>query len=165
MKTILTAIAEFLASKIKRRLLFIGILVIIALVDFFTLDVTRRTFVFYDISNGNIAVEDRMLVRSRSREVNITRYTQEALLGPVSPNLLPIFPRETKLKSLLYRNDTVFVNLSADAALPPIEGGQSLENFRILHDGILRNFPFVRYVRFFIDGQAVFSDEFRRYRM
>ena len=150
------AITAFLGSKIKRRLLFLAVLGVTALVEFFVLGLARRTFVFYTIDSGIIVVEDRMLKRSLSREVNLTRYMEEMLLGPVSPDLLPLFPRETRLKSLLYRNGVVYADFSEDAALPPVEGGNVLDNFRTLYAGIIRNFSFVRDVRFFIDGTAAY---------
>ena len=158
--TIIRRAAEFMASRLKRRLLMIGILAVVALTEFFILGLARRTFVFYTISDGDIVVEDRMLKRSSSREIDIIRYTEETLLGPVDPDLLPLFPRETRLNSLLYRNGVVYANLSADAALPPLEAvrGGAFDGFKTLYAGILRNFSFVKDVRFFIDGHVVLVD-------
>jgi hypothetical protein len=153
-------IAGFLSSSVKLRLFFIVVLALAALSEFFILGLARRTFVFYTINDGVISVEDRMLKRSESREGDIIRYTEEMLLGPVSPDLMPLFPRETRLKSLLYRNGAVFVDFSADAALPPIEGGSVLDNFRTFKAGIFRNFSYVKDVRFFIDGNAIYIEEF-----
>jgi spore germination protein GerM len=145
---------------VKRRLLFIAVLGVAALTEFFILGLARRTFVFYTVNEGVISVEDRMLKHSKSREGDIIRYTEEVLLGPVAPDLLPLFPRETRLKSLLCRNGVVFVDFSADAALPPVEGGRTLDNFRTFYAGILRNFPYVKDVRFFINGNAIYIEEF-----
>jgi len=150
----------FLSSKSKRRLLLLGILALLALTEFFILGLARRTFVFYTINDGVLVVEDRMLKHSGSREGDIIRYTEETLLGPVAPGLLSLFPRETRLKSLLYRNGVVYADFSADAALPPVEGGKTIDNFRTFYAGILRNFSFVNDVRFFIEGNAIFTDEF-----
>jgi hypothetical protein len=155
-----SSIVGFFSSGVKRSLFFIAILAIAAIAEFFILGLARRTFVFYTINEGVISVEDRMLKRSKSREDDITRYTEETLLGPVAPDLLPLFPRETRLKSLLYRNGVVFVDFSADAALPPIEGGSTIDNYRTFKTGILRNFSYVKDVRFFIDGNAIYSEEF-----
>ena len=149
-------------SKFNRRLLLIVLLAIAALLEFFILGLARRTFVFYTISDGGIVVEDRMLKRSSSREIDIIRYTEETLLGPVAPDLLPLFPRETRLKSLLYRYGIVYVDFSGEAALPPLEGGRTLDNFRTLYAGILRNFSFVKEVRFFIEGNIAYAEEFRQ---
>jgi len=160
LNTIFGPIAEFLVSPVKRRLLLIGVLSLAALVDFLYLGLARRTFVFYTESNGSIIVEDRMLKHSKSREGDIIRYTEETLLGPVAPGLLPLFPRETRLNSLLYRNGVVYADFTASAAMPPEEGGRTFDNFRTLYAGILRNFSYVKDVRFFIEGRAVYVDEF-----
>jgi hypothetical protein len=159
-KKIFRLIAEILATPVKRYLLLIVILALVAVTDFLILGLARRTFVFYTISDGVIAVEDRMLKHSQSRENDIIRYVEEALLGPVAQDLLPLFPRGTRLKSLLYRNGVVFADFTELASLPPIEGGRTLENFRTLYDSILRNFSYVREVRFFIEGNAIFIEEF-----
>ena len=166
-KTIFGSLAEVLATPVKRYILLIVILILAALLDFFYLGLARRTFVFYTINDGNIVVEDRMLKHSRttgarSREGDIIQYVDETLLGPVSPDLLPLFPRGTRLISLLYREGVVYANFTVNAAMPPIEGGNLLDNFRTFYAGILRNFSFVRDVRFFIEGNAIFVDEFRQ---
>jgi hypothetical protein len=98
-----------------------------------------------------------MLKHSPTREEDLIRYTEETLLGPAAPDLLPLFPRETRLLSLLFRQGVVYADFSADAALPPLEGGSTRENFLTLHDGILRNFSYVKDVRFFIEGTAIFD--------
>ena len=161
-KNLYKTISKILAIKSRRRLLLLVILSLVALVEFFNLGLARRTFVFYTVDSGKIVVEDRMLKKSSSREINITRYVEEALLGPVAPDLLPLFPRDARLKSLLFRDGVVYADFSPDAALPPEEGGQALENFRTLYAGILRNFSFVRDVRFFIAGHAAYTEELRQ---
>jgi hypothetical protein len=162
MNNIIILIVEFLAEKTKRRIFLLALISLVALTEFLIMGLARRTFVFYTIDNGEIVVEDRMLKRSRSREVNIIRYAEEALLGPVNPDLLPLFPYGTRLKSLLYRDGVVYVDFSADAALPPVEGGSIYNNFRTFYNGVLRNFSMVKDVRFFIDGCTAFAGEFQK---
>jgi len=161
-KTIIIHVVEFMADKTKRRIFLLALISVIALTEFLIMGLARRTFVFYNIDNGEIVVEDRMLKRSRSREVNITRYTEEALLGPVNPDLLPLFPYGTRLKSLLYRDGIVYADFSAEAALPPVEGGNVYKNFRTFYEGVLRNFSTVKDVRFFIEGTTAFAGEFKK---
>jgi spore germination protein GerM len=136
-------------------------LAIFTLSEFLIFGLARRTFVFYTIDTGVIVVEDRMLKSSNSREGDIIRYTEETLLGPVSPELLPLFPKETRLKSLLYRNGVVYADFSEDALFTPSESGNTLHNFKTLHTGILRNFSYVKEVRFFIEGNAVYVEELK----
>jgi len=162
LNTIFMAVAEFMSHATRRNLLLIGILCVVTLTEFLVLGLARRTIIFYTVNDGSIVVEDRMLKHAKSREDDIIRYTEEVLLGPVSPDLLPLFPRETRLKSLLFRNGVVYADFTEGAALPPVEGGAVLKNFRTLYDGILRNFSYVKDVRFFIEGIAIYIDEFRK---
>ena len=148
--------------KKRLALIFLTVLAMTALIEFLVLGLARRTFVFYAIDSGIVTVEDRMLRRSPSRETDITRYVEEAVLGPVSPDSLPLFPKETRLKSLMYRDGVVYADFSEEAVLPPPEGGEVLKNLRTLYSGIMRNFPYVRDIRFFIAGRAAYSAEFRQ---
>jgi hypothetical protein len=174
---------RFRISRKKLSLILLAILALAALNEFFVLGLARRTFVFYDIDRGIAIVEERMLrvfqgesAHSSAREIEITRYVEEAILGPISPNSLPLFPKETRLSSLLYRDGVVYLDLSEDAVMPPLEsqswasaslqnsplqGGEVFTNMKTLGNGIKRNFPFVRDVRFFIAGKAAFSGKFR----
>jgi spore germination protein GerM len=158
---IINAISNFLSSAARRWVVLVGIFGIVALSEFLFFGLARRTFVFYTIDDGIIVVEDRMLKHSNSKEGDIIRYMEEMLLGPVSPELSPLFPVETRLKSLLYRNGVVYADFSEDAIFPPIEGGSILSNFRTLHTGILRNFSYVKDVRFFIEGNPIYVEEFK----
>jgi len=155
MKAIFGAIVNFLTNPIKRSILLFVLLVFVACFDFFSLGLARRTFVFYTADTGVIVVEDRMVKHTRTRENDIIRYVEEVLLGPVNPDLLPLFPRETRLISLIYRDRVVYANLTESAAFPPREGGNVIDNFRTLNDSILRNFSYVNNIHFFIDGNAV----------
>jgi hypothetical protein len=136
-------------------LLCLLFLAALAIADFSLLGLVRRTFVFYSGIDGSTAVEDRMLKRSPSRELDITRYVEEALLGPVSPGLAPLFPLETRLRSLLYRDGVVYADLSEPAALPLPGGGDAFRSLRTLYGGIRRNFPYIKEVKIFIAGNEV----------
>jgi len=162
LKDFISSCTRFFADKTKFRLVLLGILGIYCLSEFLILGLARRTFVFYAISNGKMTVEDRMLKRSRSKEQNIIRYVDEAVLGPVIPDLLPLFPKDTRVLSLLYRDNVVYINFSGEAALPPEEGGEVFKNLNILYTGIKRNFSYVNDVCFFIEGIEAYSGEFRQ---
>ena len=114
---------------------------------------------FYSSIEGNTVVEDRMLRRSEDRETDIRRYVDEVLLGPASPNLDPLFSRETRLNSLIYRGEVVYADLSEPAVWPV--SGDVFRGLLTLNEGIRRNFSFVGDVRLFIDGNEAFFEEFR----
>jgi len=138
-------ISRLLARKKLLCSLLIAAICTAALADFFTLGLARRTFVFYNLNSGQEVVEERML-----------RITP-SLLGPFAHDLLPLFPREARLHTLLLRDGVVYADFSQEAVFPLEEGREVIYNFRTLRDGIFRNFPFVREVRFFIGGNNCFG--------
>jgi hypothetical protein len=154
-KDILRGIAVFLRDRGKRRLIYLLLLSGIACAEFVISGLVRRTFVFYSSIDGTTVVEDRMLPHSSSPEIDIRRYVEEALLGPVSPDSAPLFPKETRLRSLLYRDGVVYADLSESAALPPLEGGDVFRNLDTLNAGIRRNFSFIQDIKLFIAGHEV----------
>jgi hypothetical protein len=160
-KDTLTAVSGFLRVKSRRRLLFLVLLALVAFSEFMLSGLVRRTFVFYSISDGTMVVEDRLLKRSPFRELDIRRYVEELLLGPVSPDSSPLFPRETRLVSFMYRDGVVYADLTGSAAVS-VEGEDVFRSFLTLYSGIRRNFSFVKDVRFFIDGNEAFFEDFRR---
>ena len=154
-------IFSFFGKKKNRRLLYLFAICLLALGDFFYSGLARRTFVFYSNIGDNIVVEDRMLRRADDPETDIRRYVNEALLGPASPRSNPLFPRETRLNSFIFRNGVVYADLTEDAALPLNRGGDVLRGLLTLNEGVRRNFSCVRDVRIFIGGNEVFFEEFR----
>ncbi|MDR1444540.1 MAG: GerMN domain-containing protein [Treponema sp.] len=163
-KDIFHSIGGFFRVKTTRRLVLLLLISLFALWNYLALGFVRRTFVFSSVAGWSIIVEDRMLRRSGSREDDMIRYVEEFLLGPVSPDLAPPFPRETRLKSLLYRGGVAYVDLSGAALFPTPEqeaqGAGVFGNFETLYRGILRNFPYLQGVRLFVDGNAAFAGEF-----
>jgi hypothetical protein len=153
-KDVFTGFGRFFRHTHIRRLVYLGLLALIALVEWGSAGQIRRTFVFYTIDSGNPVVEERMLLRAASKEVDIRRYVEETLLGPVSTDLAPLFSRDTGLRSLLYRDAVVYADLSEGAALP-YDGGSVILSLETLQGGIRRNFSYVKDVRLFIDGHEL----------
>ncbi|AEF85746.1 hypothetical protein TREPR_2459 [Treponema primitia ZAS-2] len=155
------SLPRILRDKPKRRLLYLCLLGVLALAEFFILGLVRRTFVFYSIDNGNLVVEDRMVSKTGSREKDIARYVEEVLLGPVSLDSSPLFPKETRLESLLYRDGVVYAGLSESAALPSGYGRDVFTGLYTLNGGIKRNFYYVKDVLIFINGHESYSEKIR----
>jgi hypothetical protein len=152
---------RFLQKKTRRRFLCLCLLLTLAFADFLLLGLARRTFVFYSIDSYDPVVEDRMIATIGSREDNIKRYVEEALLGPVALDSAPLFPRGTRLSSLLYRDGVVYADLSETAALPAPEGPGVFVALNVLYGGIKRNFSYVKDVRLFIAGSEAYPEKFR----
>jgi len=161
LKKALSSFGSFFKKKKNRRLLYLTVIGLFALGEFLHSGLVRRTFVFYNNRDASIVVEDRLLRRSGDRETDIRRYVDEALLGPVSPDLALLFTRGVRLNSFMYRKGVVYADLTEPAAMPPPEGGAVFRSFLTLNEGIRRNFSFVKDVRIFIGGNEVFFEEFR----
>jgi hypothetical protein len=155
------AVVKFLQKKTRRRFAYLCVLVILAFADFLILGLVRRTFVFYSIENHKPVAEDRMVARTGSRENDIKRYVEEALLGPVSLDSAPLFPRGTRLASLLYRDGVVYADLSEAAALGAPDGPGVFAALSELCGGVKRNFFYVKDVRLFIRGHEAYPEKFR----
>jgi hypothetical protein len=160
LKKAFSSLGKFFGRKRNRRLMYLALVSLFALGDFIFSGLVRRTIVFYSNINGNPVVEDRMLRRSGDRETDIRRYMDEVLLGPVSPDSAPLFPRETRLHAFMYRDAAAYADLS-DAAALPYEGGSVFRSLLTLNEGIRRNFSYVKDVKLFIGGNEVFFEEFR----
>ncbi|MDR2738745.1 MAG: GerMN domain-containing protein [Treponema sp.] len=160
-KGFLAVMAKFLQKKALRQLLYLCLLGILAFTEFFILGLVRRTFVFYSIDSGTPVVEDRMVSQTGSRENDVAHYVEEALLGPVSLGSALLFPKGTRLESLLFRDGVIYANLSESAALPPLEGTDVFDGLYTLYGGIKRNFSFVKEVRLFIAGHEAYFEKFR----
>ncbi|MCL2609154.1 MAG: GerMN domain-containing protein [Treponema sp.] len=147
----------------RRFLCFLALVLLLALgltalLDYRTGGRERKSMVFRS-ADGTSIVEQRMLPRRPDAETEIADYVREFLLGPITTGYDLPFPRETGLLSLMYREHAVYLNLNG-RVLVPTEGVELRESFRVLYAGILRNFPEVREVLFFIDGRAAFVREF-----
>jgi hypothetical protein len=160
----------------QRHILLLVCLVLLgvaALVDFLLVGNSRRTMVFYSVDEAVSVIEDRMISRvasvgtasrAKMKEEALTRYVDEVLLGPIGLDIAPLFIEGTRLESLFYRDNDVFVNLTEEAVFAPLDGFQDAkENLSILVAGIKRNFSYVDKVVLFIDGNEVFFDEYDKY--
>jgi hypothetical protein len=155
------AVARSFQRKTRRRIVYLCVLLLAALADFLLLGLVRRTFVFYSIGSHRPVAEDRMVAKTGSREQDIRRYVEEALLGPVSLDFAPLFPRGTRLMSLLYRDGVVYLDLSLSAALAVSEGQDVFVALETLYGGVRRNFSYVKDVRLFIAGNEAYPEKFR----
>ena len=157
-----SSLLVFFSEKRNRRLFYLVVISLIALCEFMFSGLARRTFIFYSMIDGKSVIENRMVYQSMDRETDIRRYLEEVLLGPAEKDSAPLFHRETQLNSFLYRDGSVYADLTEHAVLPNGENHDVFRSLVTVNKGIRRNFPKVRDVRLFIGGNEVFYEEFRR---
>ena len=162
LKNILFSIGSFFVNKRNRRILYLLAIIIAAILDFSQGNISRKTFVFFSGIEGNLVVEERMLHITDDPETDIGRYIDEVLLGPVSPGLEPLFSRDTRLNSYMFRDGIVYANLTENALFPPSPSHDIFRSLLTLNEGIRRNFSNVEDVKLFIGGNEVFFEQFYR---
>ncbi|GMO37363.1 MAG: hypothetical protein Ta2F_13570 [Termitinemataceae bacterium] len=123
-----------------------------ALGDFLAFGKDRRTCVYYSLDGKRQIVEERLLPRTDSKEAAISEYVEDLLLGPASLQEAPLINQGAVINLLMLREGVVFLDMSQEAAIPPAEGGDVLRNLEAVKYGIRRNFPYVKEVKIFIDG-------------
>ncbi|HCM27353.1 MAG: hypothetical protein A2Z99_13750 [Treponema sp. GWB1_62_6] len=159
MKRLLLFIQRFFRKPQNRRLSALVALGLVALADAALSGTARRTFVFHRLHNGRPAVEMRMLHIPKGLEARIAQYVEETLLGPGAEGSGRLFDKEASLEFLMVRDAVAYVDLSPEAALPAGTEKAVRRPLRILRDGMLRNFPALDKVVFFIGGQEPYIDD------
>jgi spore germination protein GerM len=146
-----------------RRLAYLAGLTIFAFIELGRSSLSRRTFEFFTYDNNRSVVEDRMLHRTSSAEKDIKSYVEELILGPVSLDSAPLLASGTKLRSFMYRDNTVYADFSKEAVLPVYGGKPLFDSFLALNQGIRRNFDSVSDVKLFVNGNEIFFGEFSKF--
>lgn len=146
--------AKYRFSAIIIALIFLLVICLSAVQYIYLKDkLERRVLFFPTVSSARLVGEER-LVPLKKGEAAIRILLDEIILGPVLPDHVRILPKETRITSLLWRRDSVYVNFSNHILLTRGEINYSYEE--ILHaigNSILFNFPGVKRLYIFIDGQ------------
>ena len=135
---------------------FVGVLVFSLLLFIFEGNgkVVRVLFFPAQAGRGMVA-EERLLPRHRILEQDLTELAEGVLLGPTRHDALRIFPRGGSVLSSLVHGRTLYIDLSPRLLVEdpevPLKGEDALA---ALSRSIRFNFPRVRQIVFFIDGQA-----------
>jgi hypothetical protein len=98
--------------------------------------------------------EPRFLTRHRGLEGNITELVNSVLLGPSRPDAARLFPRGAMVRAAMLRGHTLFLDLTSHVLDTdpevPLAVPRALD---ALGDSIRLNFPRVREIDLYIDGQ------------
>lgn len=148
--------------KNKKLMLFLLGAVILAFVLSFTLFMVKRggaryTFVFPSVEKESFIVETRRFKKSHKSPVEY--YIDELMLGPQTERCRFIFPKETKINSVMVKNKVLYINFSKNIINPETEGKmlpirQAIELFK---ENVLRNFPSINSVEVFVEGNPAYE--------
>ncbi|GEM_PF-970601 len=152
--------SNLLRISIKRNTIVSGVLFILVLTFSLTTyfvfnDLKRRRVLFFpELKSLKLSGEVRYLPKRNDMESEIELLLKELILGPSREDHLMLVSRNVKLLSMIVKNREVFVNFSSDILFEVAQNRLGLnETFSAIADSIIFNFPTIRRVYFFIEGQ------------
>jgi len=149
---------------LRKSTIIVGLIFFILLAGSLTLyfiqDKTRekRVLFFSLINNSRFIGETRYLPNKLKTEDDIKQLIAEIILGPENENHFPVLPPNTEIKSVLLRDNVLYANFSY-AVLKynkNVKIGTD-EKFQIVANTLIFNFPFIKRVFFYINGEPFFD--------
>ncbi|MBR0032311.1 MAG: hypothetical protein IJP61_08495 [Treponema sp.] len=142
---------------IRKNIVFILPVLFVLLAIFFLIPKnhgTRRVFYFPSVGSDKVCREVRYLP-SDAVQGAVRSYVDELLLGSCKRGRFSLFTLGTVCEFCFVQDKTVFVGLSADAALQLADSADIENGIKLFKSSILKNFKYIDYVELFIDGNYV----------
>jgi hypothetical protein len=140
------------------------ILVILSSVSIYLFNPSKKAsyVIFFP---GNISTrlsgEKRFLIKNRSSEEEITNFVEELILGPLSINHGRLMPKDTKINSLLLRDETLYIDFNYSflfSSEPTILSAQ--EMLDAISQSVFYNFRFIKHLHITVDGHIPYSQPY-----
>ncbi len=142
---------------------FLLLVVLFLSLGFFLLGGNRkvqRTFFFPEVKaprrefEVRVSGEERLIPRQGKVLENIRLLVEEVILGPLSHTHSRLVSSEIKVYSLVLDQSVLYLNLSGHMLEPDLQVALPLEiQIQALGNTILFNFPFLKKVFLFVEGQ------------
>ncbi len=114
----------------------------------------ERVLYFPRDHGTGLVAEPRFLTRQRGLEGNITELVNSTLLGPSRPDAARLFPRGATVRAAMLRGHTLYLDLTSRVLDTDPEVPLAVPNaVDVLGKSIRLNFPRVREIDLYIDGQ------------
>ncbi len=102
--------------------------------------------------------EGRILPRKDTKEQEIELLVREILLGPFNVNYMPVVPGDSRIRSILLREETLYIDFTIDVVFQEAGSALSLrESLAYIGRSIQFNFPRVRKIVYSINGNQLES--------
>lgn len=118
---------------------------------------------FFPLDNGKgFNGEKRLVSRTREREDRILQTIREVMLGPSELEYKSIVPVETKVQSIIYRENVLYLDFSRHF-FKEIKGFSIpfQERLKYMEKNLLFNYSYIHKVIITINGQLPLSPYFR----
>jgi hypothetical protein len=102
--------------------------------------------------------ETRRLPKRDTREEELMFFLEEIILGPTNIENIPIVPEETELRSVMFRDQVLYLDLSEDILFQTSGRPLPLERrMALIKRSVLFNFPWVKEIIITINGEIPFE--------
>lgn len=143
-----------------RDFVLFAVLVFSAILSFFlwktNVKGSKYVFVFESTDSDSLCIENRFINPDKESS-KIQNYIEELVLGPISEHCKPIFNSGTKVVSCFERENILYVNLSPELLSSYPEKTDFKEQIALFRKNIHLNFPLIKEVVLFIDGNVPFE--------
>lgn len=141
--------------------LILILILLFSVLIMFNFEKGRSTYVLFfplDSMNGKNA-EIREVYRSNDSQHRLEIFIKEIILGPVALKMYPFIPEGTKIRSFVWRNEKLYLDLNKDfireTASIPLD---YIERIDFLKENILFNFPQIEEITVTVEGQIPGSE-------
>jgi spore germination protein GerM len=114
----------------------------------------RYHFYFESTDTDGYEMEVRQLPSVKGRD-KIELFTEELLLGPSIQRAKRVFPVGTHALFCFEQNKILYLNLSKEALYDFSDSASIARNLKVIEKNIKTNFPAVREIEFFIEGNSI----------
>jgi hypothetical protein len=120
---------------------------------------SQKRSIFYFPAHASKAVrtEIRYLPVKKTQAERLSFYIDELLLGPISPDLAPVYPTDTRVSRLFIRGDELYVDITASALEYWVNSVEPDRSFAIFKKNVCTNFRNVDKIYLYIDGKEAYG--------
>ncbi|MBO4533562.1 MAG: GerMN domain-containing protein [Treponema sp.] len=118
----------------------------------------RFVFIFPSVDEGKYVLETRYLKNNPNKDY-INFFLDELVLGSGLERTKYLFTPGTKIISCFERNQMLYLNLSADIINMGHNVIQIKDGMELLKENVYKNFPDIKEVQIFVDGNYAYEIE------
>jgi Sporulation and spore germination len=171
MKRLLQSIVRFLrntgekiqnthpAVQIIAFSVLMGIFFLVMVSLFFRHNTDRAIFYFPGNRAESIRTEIRYLPKVPGIQERLNQYVSELLLGPISPEFIPLYPKDVKILRCFVRGKTAYIDISSKALEKSSEYITYIEAFELFKKNVFTNFRNLDKIYMYIDGVEIYSGD------
>lgn len=144
---------------------FLGILlnssvfILLLWISLFNASGVRYIFLYPNLDASKTKLEVRYLTSNESKEEKIALFISEFLLGPIRPDLNPLFKTSTLLQSCMLRGKDLYVSLSEEALSSYSDSLDYKRTYELFKKNVCTNFKNIGKIYVYVDGIAIFEDK------